>query len=471
MTGGSLSESIVVDFAENFNHIIAIGDGYAITEPGVYYRDFEKETAKRGWSLPSYPASRDLCTVGGMVANNSGGEKTLRYGKTEQYIDEINMVLADGNEYTFHALTEKQLARKKSQDNFEGHVYREMSALIQKNSMQLAQAKPTVKKNSAGYYLWNVFDQEKRLFDLTKMIVGSQGTLGLMTALRFSLVRPRTHSCMVVLFLEGTEQIGEIIRTLLAADPECLESYDHHTISLAMKFFPTIVKKMHGSLFQLAREFLPEFKMMLLGGMPRLIIMAEFTADTFDTARENARRAQQTLRAFHVRTHIALTEREQKKYWTFRRESFNLLRQHMKKLQATPFIDDFVVAPEHLSEFFPRLEEIMSEYKLIYTIAGHAGSGNFHIIPLMDLSHPATRRIILELSQKVYALVLSYGGSITGEHNDGLIRTPYLEMMYGAKICALFQRTKEIFDPLGIFNPGKKVGGNLIYALDHLRRN
>ena len=105
---------------------------------------------------------------------------------------------------------------------------------------------------------------------------------------------------------------------------------------------------------------------------------------------------------------------------------------------------------------------------MIYTIAGHPGDGNFHIIPLMDLSDEKSRQIIPELSEKVYDLVIKYGGSITAEHNDGLIRTPYLEKMYGKEVCGLFEEVKRIFDPQNIFNPGKKVGGSIDYASKHI---
>ena len=145
---------------------------------------------------------------------------------------------------------------------------------------------------------------------------------------------------------------------------------------------------------------------------------------------------------------------------------------HAKGLFAAPFVDDVVVKPEHLPEFLPRLNALMKPYqkqkKLIYTIAVHAGDGNFHVIPLMDLSKPDVRAIISELTPKVHKLVLKYKGSITGEHNDGLIRTPYLKEMYGPKVYKLFEEVKNIFDPHNIFNPGKKVGGSLAYSTKHI---
>jgi FAD/FMN-containing dehydrogenase len=135
------------------------------------------------------------------------------------------------------------------------------------------------------------------------------------------------------------------------------------------------------------------------------------------------------------------------------------LRKNAKGLYAAPFIDDFVVQPDSYPEFLPELNALLAEYDLLYTIAGHIGNGNFHIIPLMDLSKPEVRDLILELSPRVYALVIKYGGSTTGEHNDGIIRTPYLPQLFGDAMVELFAKTKNIFDPTNLFNPGKKVGG------------
>ena len=161
-------------------------------------------------------------------------------------------------------------------------------------------------------------------------------------------------------------------------------------------------------------------------------------------------------------------EKEAEKYWTLRHESFNVLRKHFKSVHVAPFIYDIVVKPQYLPEFLPKLNKILNQYKLVYTIAGHVGDGNFHIIPLMDFKDPKIKDKITKISNEVYALVLNYHGSITAEHNDGLVRTPFLEMMYGSKVYEIFKETKKIFDPLNIFNPKKKVDGSWEFSTDHL---
>jgi FAD/FMN-containing dehydrogenase len=178
------------------------------------------------------------------------------------------------------------------------------------------------------------------------------------------------------------------------------------------------------------------------------------------------------LAQFKLPVRVLRSEKESEKYWTIRRESFNLLRKHVKGRHTAPFIDDMAVKPEFLPEFLPAVNAILEPHrdKMIYTIQGHDGDGNFHIIPLMDFKDPETRALIPKISEQIYDLVKKYKGSITGEHNDGLIRTPYLEQMYGKEVTALFAQVKDIFDPLNLFNPRKKVNPDLQYALDHIQR-
>ncbi len=458
MSGGPLTNSIVLEFIPHFNQIKTVGEGFAVTEPGVYYRDFEKATLEKGYIMPSYTASREICTVGGMVANNAGGEKTLTYGKTERYVKRLKMVLADGNEYEFKALTKKELEGKKKLGNFEGEVYRKMYDLIDKNFDLLKEAKPAVSKNSCGYYLWNVWDTVAGTFDLTKMIVGSQGTLGLITEIEFDLVKPKTHSHMLVIFLKDLKVLGETATHVLEFKPESFESYDDHTFKVALKFLPQLMKQMGGNLITLGLHFVPEMLAILEGGLPKLVLMAEFTADTDEEALRMATDAQKSLAGFHEKSRVTKDEADAHKYWVIRRESFNMLRHHVKELRTAPFIDDFAVKPQFLPEFLPRLYKILDQYKLTYTIAGHVGDGNFHIIPLMNLHDQHSHDVIKELSVKVYELVHEFKGSITAEHNDGLIRTPFVKMQFGDEVYKIFEEVKNIWDPKGIFNPGKKVG-------------
>lgn len=463
MSGGPLSDSIVVDTTAHLNKIISVGSMSAEVEPGVYFRDFDKETQKQNLELPSYTASRELCTVGGMVANNSGGEKNLKYGKTARYVVELDVVLADGQVHTLRNLEGAELARKMAEESYEGDVYRRIGKLVSSpEHRRIIEAhKPTVEKNSSGYALWDIGDGVNSL-NLARLMVGAQGTLGIHTRIKFSLVHPKPYSAMTVIFLTSLSQLGEIVPQVLAHSPDSFESYDDHTFYIALKYFPEFAGQMKAGIFSLAWQFLPEVWMALSGGVPKLILMVEFRSHSQRDALQKAELLAREVgnNKERVRARVAGSEAAARKYWTVRHESFNLLRKKIRGKRTAPFIDDFVVPPLRLPEFLPKLESILVTYDLTYTIAGHVGDGNFHIIPLVDPKRPETAKIIDELSHKVYDLVLSYKGSISGEHNDGLIRTPYVEEMFGPEMYALFMQVNQIFDPLDIFNPGKKTGTN-----------
>ena len=469
MTGGPLTKSIVVDMARYFNNILEIKENRARVQPGVWYRDFEKEAAKQNLLLPCYPASKDICTLGGMVANNAGGEKTLRYGKTEDYIMELKVVLQDGEEYVVKSLLAQELQAKMALKGFEGEFYQKLYTLVKENDSLLLDAKPKVSKNSAGYYLWNIWNEAT--FDLTKLFVGSQGTLGIITEITFKLVVPKKHSTLLVLFLYNFAPLAKLTNTLLKHKPESLESYDDHTLRFAMSHIPDFVKLLKGSIITLAFQFIPEVLMFFKGGLklPKLVVLAEFTGDSEAEVYQKANAAKKDLAGFKLQMRITKSDKEELKYLTVRRQSFNLLRHHVKGKRTAPFIDDIIVPPEALSEFLPKLRYILSQYKkIVYTIVGHVGDGNFHIIPLMNLKREENRALIIPLMEQVHKLIFSYGGSMTAEHNDGIIRTPFLEDMFGKEVVDLFSKTKDIFDPQNIFNPGKKTNGDIDFAFSHL---
>ena len=468
MTGGPLTTGVVLSFTKHMNRIIQVADGseqmvgYAITEPGVFYRDFERATLEKGLILPSYPASRGICAMGGIVANNSGGERTLEYGQTEKYVEELDVVLSDGSQATFKALSPAELAEKKEAPSLEADIYRKMDALLTDNATLIEQHRPKVSKNSAGYALWSIRDPRTQRFNLCKLICGSQGTLALWTKAKLNLVRPKEHRAMLVCFLYDLATLPEIVKRVLACGPESFESYDDHTFKLAVRFIPLMLMQMgFEKALRLGIDFVGEAAMVATGGVPKMILMAEFAEDTIEAADAKALAAKEALKDLHVQTKIEKNEKESEKYWIVRRESFALLRKNLHGLYAAPFIDDFVVPPASYPDFLPKLDALLAEYEshFVYTIAGHIGNGNFHIIPLMDLSKEENRQVILDLAPKVYELVIKEGGTTTGEHNDGIIRTPYLSMLFGEEMVALFEKTKQIFDPLNIFNPGKKVGG------------
>lgn len=448
MSGGPLSASVVVDMQKHFTQIGLVKNSTVTVQPGVWYRDLEAALSPHHLMLPCYPASKNICTLGGMVANNAGGEKTLTYGKTADYVKRLKVVLSDGHEYSFSALIKRELGAKIARKNFEGRLYQRLFKILDKNYAAIQAAKPNVPKNSAGYALWDVWNKDSQIFDLTRLFAGSQGTLGIITKITFRLVSPKPFSQLLVIFLPDLAQLTDIIKTVLMYAPESFESYDDHTLRLTRT-----VKS----------------RLLHLRGLPKLTLLAEFTGYSASEVALRVQAAQAAVRRFPVRMRLPASLAETANYWSIRRESFNLSRHGAKNNHIiAPFIDDIIVRPEYLPEFLPRLSKIMDQHKLHYTIAGHVGDGNFHTMPLMDTSDPDFLKTIEAVADKVCDLVLEFKGSLTAEHNDGLIRSHYLPKMFGEKIYNLFVETKKIFDPKNIFNPGKKVHANWDFAKDHI---
>lgn len=470
MSGGAINTSLILDMTSHFNRIVSLSKSSARVQPGVFFRDFDLKTIEKDALLPSYPASRDLATVGGMASNNSGGEKSLRYGKTANYVKELKVILADGNEYVIKPLKKDELVRKMSEQTFEGKLYKETFELLENNYDEIQEAKPKVSKDSTGYHLWDVWNRDTGIFDLTKLFVGAQGTLGIITEIEFKLVPREPLSGVLVCYMKDVNKLGDVIPEVIAQHPETFESFDDNTLWLSFRFFPSFIKKLGFKLwFKTALQLIPD-ALALTRGIPKLILMIEFTgSDQADIDRRIDEMARILKHDHMLYVEKDDTVEKSKKFWLMRRESFNLLRSKVHDKHTAPFIDDFVVPPHRMPEFWPRIRKIIKKYKLLATIAGHMGDGNFHVIPLMKIEDPKERRKLQPAMKEVNNLVLKYGGSISGEHNDGLVRGPWLEAMYGPKVLGLMKQAKHIFDPENIFNPHKKTDASWDYSFSHIR--
>lgn len=476
MSGGAINDSVIIDFKKYFTDIGEIGKKAARVQPGVFFRDFDTAAKKKGVLMPTYPASRDLCTVGGMVANNAGGEKSIEYGKAEDFVNELQFVFADGIARTVKPLNKNELDKKLRQKDFEGQVYRQIFELVDSNYDEIKAAKPNVSKDSTGYHLWNVWDRETGIFDLTQLIVGSQGTLGLVTDIEFRMTDARSDEGLLVIFLKDMSRLGELIKVVSDKKPSRFESFDDNTLLLSIRFMPAFLKLLGVRKFiRLIIALIPD-ALLLLRGVPRLILMVSIKGNSPEEVASKIRDLHNELA--HQSKYFGIsgfeeapTDRQGEKFWIMRRYSFQILRSKVKDKHTAPFIDDLVVNPEHLADFLPKIRKIIKKYKLFATIAGHMGDGNFHIIPLMNIELAEERAKILPAMKEVNELVLSYGGSLSGEHNDGLVRGPWLKQMYGAKVVGYFEQAKKIMDPDGIFNPHKKTDATWKYSMSHIREH
>lgn len=467
MTGGPLTESVLIDFTKHINQFLDLGEDWARVEPGMYYRDFEKKTLEKDLYFPSYPASREICAMGGIVSNNAGGERTLQYGKTNKYILGLKVIFADGKEYYLEKLKKNDLEVKMKQKNFEGEVYRKTFDLLSKNGDLVKKSRPKVSKNSSGYNIWDVIDDDS--FDLTQLICGAQGTLGIITESKLKLVKKKRFNKLYVVFFKNLEHLPSFTHDVLKLKPTSLEITDDHTFRIYLKYAKEMAEVLGvKGFFATFKLFLPEVLITLRSGVPKLVALIEFEGDAEAPIFEAIKQLEQIVKSYKLKGLFCKTDLEAQKYWKLRRDTFKLLREKIKDRHATPFIDDISILPEYFPKFIPALTKILDEHKILYTISGHLGDGNLHVIPLMDLSKESERNKIYEVMESVNKLILEHNGSLTAEHNDGLIRSPYLEEEFGKDVYELFVEIKKIFDPQNIFNPYKKVGVDKQFAMQHM---
>jgi len=470
MSGGAVGESIIMDVGRHMTAIHEMTAEAAYVQPGILYRNFDSESVKLGSILPSYPASRELASVGGMVENNSGGEKSLQYGKTDNFVTELSVVLSDGNEYVIKPLTVDELNAKRALDTFEGEIYRRTYDLLDTHYDEIQAAAPKVTKDSTGYHLWNVWNRDTGIFDLTKLFVGSQGTLGIVTDVRVRLVPKPEHSGTLVCYMRTLDELGDVIPAVLAHKPATFESFDDNTLLLSFKFFFAFLTKLGlWSWIKLALQLIPD-GVMLIKGLPQLVLLIEFNGASVEEVRRKIHETKLDLERFNFSyMEEDETEAKSRKFWLMRRESFNLLRQKVRDKHTAPFIDDLVVPPARLTEFLPQLRQIIKKYNLLATIAGHMGDGNFHVIPLMKIEDPKERAKLEPAMKEVNTLVIQYGGSVSGEHNDGMVRGPWLSQMYSVPVLGYMREIKSLYDPQNIFNPHKKTDATWDFSFSHIR--
>lgn len=473
MGGGAIGQSIVLDISKYMNNLYEVTPETAHVQPGKLYREFDVETKKQGAILPSFPASRDLASVGGMVNNNSGGEMSLTYGKTDKYATQINVVLSDGNEYTIKPLNRDELNAKMAQGDFEGNLYKKTFELLEQHYDEIQAAAPHVTKDSTGYHLWNIWKRDTGIFDLTKLFVGGQGTLGIVTDIHFKLVPEPKYTGTLVCYMRTIDNLGEVIPKVLEHKPLTFECFDDATLWLSFKFVFAFISRLGlWEWMKMCIGLIPDGLAIGLG-VPKMILLIEFTGEDQASVTANIHQMKQDLKQFKNFTYMEEdnTEAKSNKFWLMRRESFNLLRSKVKDKHTAPFIDDFVVPPARLTEFLPQLRTIIKKYNLLATIAGHLGDGNFHVIPLMKIEEQSERAKLQPAQKEVNELVIHYGGSISGEHNDGLVRGPWLPEMYSPNVLGYMKEMKQLYDPDNIFNPHKKTDATLEFSFGHIRQH
>lgn len=453
MSGGPLTEGIVIDTSQHLNRIGEVDTFHKtiVVQSGVMHREVEKKASAHGLIFAPYTSSKDFCGIGGMIGNNASGELSLIYGPTSNNVASLKVLLSDGNEYLFEPLNRSQLKKKLELMTYEGDIYRRMISLLKDNRQLIKTHHPPVTKNAAGFALWELWDQQEQIFNLGRLFIGSQGTLGIVTEATLQLVDKAPHQQMIVCAIDNINQLTDIVRTIVRHGASICETFDDHTYELAQQQYPTDASNAH------------------FANGKNMVVYGIFEGDTKEKAEIIAGQAKNVIeQSLQASVYWVESEEVKSSYQAIRRYSYKMLKDMSSPTQkAMPFIEDTIVPLAHYGEFVSALEAILEDYDMTYTYAGHIGEGSIRLIPLVNRK-PESAYDIMELAGRVYDLVLAFKGSISVDHNDGIIRTPFLEQQYNNDMIDLFKQVKNIFDPYDIFNRGKKVNGTLEFAQSHI---
>jgi FAD/FMN-containing dehydrogenase len=467
LSGGSLTDSIVIDVCAHLQHIgdvVEKKDKVTFTcEPGAMWRDVEKKLKSHDVYLPSYPASKDICSVGGSVANNAAGPDSLRHGHCADWVESMDVVLSDGHTYTIKPLSWREYQMLIKQDHEHARIAKEIFELVRKNEKEIKKNKPDTAKNSAGYPLWSVmpqgvakFKKGEGTFDLTRLISGSQGTIGIITSLTMRAEPIPQNTTLLAISIFDLEDAGKSIMTALKYDPLNVEIFDSLTFDLALQnpsFFRDRVARseyykimfaMYATYHVRFKRKTPEFTV--------LVTIDEKTALAHDPA-DIAKK----IASDKVKARVVKSPAEVEMYWQIRRASYTLSKFQDTTKRPAAFLEDMTVPPENLSKFFIKIKALLKEFNITAAVHGHGGNGHFHFYPLLDFTNKTTPALVEKMAEKFFSTAVKYDGNICGEHNDGIIRTPHLNKMFSKKMLDLFKDTEALFDPDDIFNPGKKV--------------
>lgn len=458
--GAAIGSGMMLVFPAHMNKLLEL-DGkklLARVQPGLIYRNFQDTLKSHGLFLPPYPSSIDWATLGGAVANNTAGERTIKYGATKEFTAGLDVVLANGELIETSRLSKRELSHKKGLSTFEGEIYRALDGLITDNWDLIQLMKKNVSKNSAGYNLLDVKDA-KGSFDLTPLIVGSQGTLGIVTEAKLKLAPNNTNRTLMVAGFNSVHEANSIIADVLKLQPAALEVVDSNLLNFVEEHNPN------------------QLKGLLEPPFPGIVLLIEFDDSGKATQSKKIKKLTKIVKKVTSDYQVTSDYHERDELWKIRHSAAAVISHVEGTKKALPIIEDGVVPSEKFPEFVDGVYEIFKKHGLKAAVWGHAGNANLHMQPFLDLSQLGDRQKVFKIMDEYYTMVLKLGGSTAGEHNDGRLRAPYLPQVYGPEIYKLFEAVKKIFDPKNILNPEVKIGVTREdqikalrheYSMDHL---
>jgi FAD/FMN-containing dehydrogenase len=440
--GQACGQGIQLDFSKYLNRLLElVPDAKTVTvEPGIVLDELNAFLQPYGLHLPLDLSTSNRATIGGMIANNSSGTRSVVYGKTLDYVEQLTVILADGSVVELQALSADELDDRCRSNDSGSDCHRVVRKLAAEHADEIRRRYPQILRRVGGYNLDEFVDGNKP-FNLSRLIVGSEGTLAIITKAKLRIVPlPKARGICVVQF--------ETLLDALAATPFILE-HSPSAVELMDRF---ILDTTRGK-----REFEPlrEF----LVGDPAAILIVEFFGETPDELPERFDQLETDLRSRGCGRHFhrAMLPDAQARIWKLRRAALGLSMSQRGDGKAISFVEDTAVAPGRLRDYIQRFTAILDEHDTQAGFYAHASVGLLHIRPVVNLKTSRGVETFARIAEQVAELVLEFGGALSGEHGDGLVRSPFQQKMYGPELYNAFCEIKRTFDPHNLLNPGKIV--------------
>lgn len=464
LSGGSLTDSIIIDVCTHLTNIEEVrkkGKNITVTlEPGVMWRNMEKRLKADNVYLPPYTSSKDICSVGGSIANNAAGPESLRYGHCGDWVDSLEVVLYDGHTYTIQPISFKEYKALIKKDDAYAAILSEVFTLIEKNEKTISTARPKTQKNSAGYGIWDVLDgtvaefkKGKAQLDLGRLISGSQGTIGVITSITLRTAPIERDRTLIAIPVFDLASASEVVMAALPFDPINIELFDALTFDLALKNPNFFKDRLDGiTYYKVLLSMYTTYHVRWGRKTPEFTFLVTLDHETDPAPALAAIKA-----AGGAKARIVTNKDEGEMFWQIRRASYTLSKFQDPTKRPAAFLEDMTVPPENLGRFFVEIKKLFKKYNVHSAVHGHGGNGHFHFYPLLDFTKQGTGDLVMKMAEDFYSTAVKFGGNICGEHNDGIIRTPHLNKLFNKKTLDIFKQIEHAFDPDDIFNPGKKV--------------
>jgi FAD/FMN-containing dehydrogenase/Fe-S oxidoreductase len=446
LAGQTVGEALVIDFSKYMNKILEFNEKerWVRVQPGMVRDELNEAMAKYNLHFAPDPATSSRANVGGMVGNNSSGTKSILYGKTVDHVLEANVLLADGTQLLLKGFSQKAFSNKAEQNNREGEIYTHVREIIQQNQEEIKQRFPKVMRRVGGYNLDEFVYTDQ--WNLAKLVCGSEGTLAVTLDLKLNLEPlPKFKSVVVAHFAEILESI-RAVQPMLPFKPSAIEIIDRTVLSL--------------SYANLYTKQLCHF----IDGDPAAILIVEFYGDTLESVMERPQAMIKVLKEQKLGYAFPLfpAGKEYNDVWDLRKKGLGLMMGIKGEKKALSFIEDSAIPTEVLPEYIDQVLKILKKYDTEVSLYAHASVGVIHVQPLLDLRKEEDIQKLKKITDETFELVVKYGGSWSGEHGDGLVRSAYNEKFFGPKLYQAFREIKKLFDPENIMNPGKIVDSQTI---------